>query len=263
MSEATLAEDVSARSLARDLILVLADSKRMLGTRYAEWILGAPELETGIACASMAQDEWGHARLLYALLKDFGEDVERLEHGREPVEYCNIEALDSAPASWADFVALNVLIDAALTVQLQALTESSYTPLRQRVGKLIEEEKFHAAHGLAWSKRLARTTEGKAQLQNALRAVLPTVLRWFGPQSERAQAALNHQLMNASPDVLRERWLAEVSAALDAADVAADSKTEPEFADFDEGTRRTRGTAPDAETIARVRGDKNRAFLMD
>jgi 1,2-phenylacetyl-CoA epoxidase catalytic subunit len=64
------------RAAVRDLVLVLADSKRMLGMRYGQWILGAPELEAGIACASMAQDEWGHGRLLYALLRDFGEDVD-------------------------------------------------------------------------------------------------------------------------------------------------------------------------------------------
>src|SRR3954471_13709078 len=92
---ADLAPDVRAH--VRNLILVLADSKRLLGTRYAEWILGAPELEAGIACASMAQDEWGHGRLLYALLKDFGEDTDRIEHMRDPSEYCNIEVLDNSP----------------------------------------------------------------------------------------------------------------------------------------------------------------------
>src|SRR5688572_1075644 len=126
-------DDVSAAT--RDLILVLADTKRLLGTRYAEWILGAPELEAGIACASMAQDEWGHGRLLYALLKDFGADVDQLEHGREPPEYRNLELLDSSPASWSELVVLNALVDTALTVQLEALRESTYTALRQRVGK--------------------------------------------------------------------------------------------------------------------------------
>src|SRR5919109_567488 len=96
---------VVARGALRDLILVLADSKRLLGMRYANWILGAPELEAGIACASMAQDEWGHARLLYALLREFGDDVDALEHGRDANEYRNIEALDTEPTSWPRLVA--------------------------------------------------------------------------------------------------------------------------------------------------------------
>src|SRR5688500_19538601 len=94
----------------RDLILVLADSKRLLGTRYAEWILGAPELEAGIACASMAQDEWGHSRLLYALLKEFGDEPEDLEHGREAADYYSMEILDTAPQNWAELIAINALV---------------------------------------------------------------------------------------------------------------------------------------------------------
>ena len=140
-NEIARAADLSleVRAAVRDLILVLADSKRLLGMRYANWILGAPELEAGIACASMAQDEWGHARLLYALLREFGDDVDALEHGRDATDYCNIETLDGEPASWPQLVVLNALVDTALTVQLEALTTSAYVPLRQRVQKLLEQ----------------------------------------------------------------------------------------------------------------------------
>jgi ring-1,2-phenylacetyl-CoA epoxidase subunit PaaC len=243
---------------ARDLILVLADSKRLLGTRYAEWILGAPELETGIACASMAQDEWGHARLLYALLKEFGDDVDRLEHGREPHEYANLELLDRAAESWADFVALNALVDIALTVQLQALTQSSYAPLRQRVGKLIEEERFHAAHGIAWARRLASTPDGAAELSRAVRSALPVVLRWFGSPGSEFQDGL----ASAGADELRDGFMASIEPVLEHMN-AESWAAGLDFESFDPRTRRSRGTAPDADTIARVRGDKNRAFLMD
>src|SRR5262249_10626304 len=140
----------SLNAATRDLILVLADTKRLLGTRYAEWILGAPELEAGIACASMAQDEWGHAGLLYALLRDFGDEPEQLEHEREASEYHSMEILDRPPYTWPELVVLNAFVDAALTVQLEALRESAHAPLKQRVGKLLDEETFHARHGAAW-----------------------------------------------------------------------------------------------------------------
>ena len=224
----------------RDLILVLADSKRLLGTRYAEWILGAPELEAGIACASMAQDEWGHGRLLYALLKEFGDDPDRLEHGREPNEYRNIEVLDKAPDSWPALIVLNALVDTALTVQLEALRESDHAPLRQRVGKLLDEETFHAQHGAAWLKRLA--SEARPYIEQAL----PVILRWYGP--------------GADGDKLREQFLARIKGLIDGAPVPSAL----DFKDFDPVTRRTKsGSAPDADTIRRVRGDKNRQFLMD
>jgi phenylacetate-CoA oxygenase PaaI subunit len=165
------AEELSpeVRRALRDLILSLADSKRLIGILYAEWVLGAPELEANIAASSISQDEWGHSRLLYALLKDFGDDPEKLEHEREPSEYCNIEALDKRFATWTEFVVANAVVDTALTVQLEALSESRYAPLRQRVQKQLEEERFHFGHGAAWLRRLAGAgDEARAILQQAL-----------------------------------------------------------------------------------------------
>ena len=84
MSEALRADDLGpeVRAALRRQVLTLADSKRILGLRYSDWLLGAPSIETGIAASSMAQDEWGHARLLYSMLKDFGEDPTTTEHER-------------------------------------------------------------------------------------------------------------------------------------------------------------------------------------
>jgi ring-1,2-phenylacetyl-CoA epoxidase subunit PaaC len=251
------------RDAVRDLILVLADSKRLLGMRYGQWILGAPELEAGIACASMAQDEWGHARLLYALLKDFGEDVDHLEHGRSADEYRSIDALDREPESWPALVTINALVDTALTVQLEALARSSYTPLRQRVQKLIEEESFHHAHAAAWFRRIAGSGDaGRSHMRAAVERVLPAVLRWFGPDTEQAQALPDAGISDASGTALRERFLDRTTPLLNHAGESLAAATS-DFSDFDERRRRGAGTAPDERTIAQVRGDRNRAFLMD
>ena len=266
VNEASRADELPAelRGSIRGLILVLADSKRLLGMRYAEWILGAPELEAGIACASMAQDEWGHGRLLYSLLKEFGDDVTEVEHGREPDQYCNLAALDRAPDSWPEFAAMNALADMALTVQLEALTESAYLPLRQRVQKLLEEEQFHAAHGAAWLRRLARGSDAsRAAASSAVATLLPQLLQWFG-REEAADPLHDHSVVSESPSDLRTRFLERITPLLSELDAsAAPLAIQPRFDDFDDATRRPRGSAPDAATIARIRGDKNRAFLMD
>jgi ring-1,2-phenylacetyl-CoA epoxidase subunit PaaC len=253
------------RAAVRDLILVLADSKRLLGTRYADWILGAPELETGIACASMAQDEWGHGRLLYAMLKDFDEDVDRLEHGREPGEYRSIEVLDAPPAGWADLVALNALVDAALSVQFEAMRESSYAPMRQRVEKMLDEEHFHAAHGNAWLRRMASGgDDSRSAMALAVRHIAPALLRWFGPDSERARALVEEGVMDAAGDALRARFAERLAPLLgEIGEAGLLDEEAPDFDGFDEHTRRSAGgDGPDAATIRRVRGDRNRAFLM-
>lgn len=250
------------RQAVRDLILVLADTKRLLGFRYAEWMLGAPELETGIACASMAQDEWGHARLLYALLKGFDEDVDALEHGREPDAYRNMGLLDEPAATWPEVVALMSLADVAVTVQLEALRSSAYEPLQQRVEKLVEEERFHSAHGSAWARRLAEGTDAsRAALRAAVGAVLVPALRWLGPDSEGAARLEQSGATTATGSGLRDRLLDRVGGLLDRVDVAVPETFD--FAGFDEAWRRTPGSGPDAATIRKIRGDRNRAFLMD
>lgn len=257
--------DERTQTAVRDLILVLADSKRLLGMRYAEWILGAPELEAGIACASMAQDEWGHGRLLYALLKEFGDEVDRIEHGREAAEYRSMAALDRAPDSWVELVAMNVLCDGALTVQLEAVRDSAWQPLRQRVGKLLEEESFHAAHGAAWWRRFAHAgDDARRALHEAVGRYAADVLAWFGPDGPHARTLLNASIADGAGSTLRKRFLERIAPLVSIADLGdLFTRIEPTFEAFDDATRRAGGTGPDAETIRRIRGDRNRAFLMD
>ena len=60
-----------------NLITILGDNKFRLGTRYAEFCNAAPTLEAGIAAAAMAQDELGHTRNLFPLLREFDGERER------------------------------------------------------------------------------------------------------------------------------------------------------------------------------------------
>ena len=251
------------RASLRDLILVLADSKRLLGMRYADWTLGAPELEAGIACASMAQDEWGHARQLYALLRDFGDDTEQLEHGREADAYRSMSLLDEPPATWPDVVVLNAFADTALTVQFEALGSSSYLPLRQRCEKLLDEERFHLAHGAAWFRRLAgANARAREAAREATVRALPATFQWFGPEGERARAMIDAGLVGETPGEMRCRYAGRVGGLLELVGVSLPADA-PDFTDFREDFRRDGGATPDPDVIAKLRGDRNRAFLMD
>jgi ring-1,2-phenylacetyl-CoA epoxidase subunit PaaC len=257
-------QDASVRASIRDLILVLADTKRLLGYRYAEWMLGAPELETWIACASMAQDEWGHARLLYSLLKEFGDDPEQLEHGRDPDAYHSMEVLDAPADTWPALVVLMAIVDTAVSVQIEALQGSSHVPLRQRVEKVLEEESFHVAHGVAWFRRLADGSDAsRSALVAAAGAALGPVLTWFGPASDRAAGLRDAGVVDATGDELRARFSDRVAPLLELAGIDPDRAAEPSAAPFDEARRRSRPGGPDEETVRRIRGDHNRAFLMD
>ncbi len=248
------------------LLLSLADNKRLLGMRYSEWILGAPTLEAGIACSAMAQDEWGHGRILYAMLKDFGGDPGALEHEREADEYLVVELLDAPPEEWPALLALNALLDTAISVQCAALGESRYTPLQFKMGKLLDEERFHFEHARGWTNRLAETDAGRAALAAAYAAALGPCLRWFGRAEGEVWAALADEgVIDGSPDGQRARWLERVGPLLEQVglDTPASDGAGLDWSAWDGARRRAGAGGPDAETLARVRGDRNRAMLMD
>jgi len=248
------------------LLLSLADNKRLLGMRYSEWILGAPTLEAGIACSAMAQDEWGHGRILYAMLKDFGRDPGELEHERESDQYLVSELLDTPPGEWTELLALNALLDTALSVQCEALSESRYTPLQFKMGKLLDEERFHFEHARGWTARLAETDAGREALGAAYGAAVGPCLRWFGRgEGEVWTALVEEGVITGDPDAQRARWLGRVGPLLEQVDleVPGPEGAGLDWSGWDDARRRSGAGGPDADTLARVRGDKNRAMLMD
>lgn len=263
------------RAALRDLVLTLADNKRLLGIRYSDWMLGAPTLEAGIAASSMAQDEWGHGRLTYALLSDFGDEPKALEHGREAAEYRSMQPLDRPLRSWSELVAISLLVDTALAVQYDALSDSRYLPVRNRVQKLLDEEAFHHQYASGWTRRIASSETLRGELRDALAALLPEVLRWFGPSGSPSAARLAQEgIARSGPDALRERLLACVGPVLEDAGLAEELGLRSEgggwswggeldWTGWSDATRRAGGSGPDEVTLARVRGDKNRALLME
>ncbi|HEX2189740.1 MAG TPA: Phenylacetic acid catabolic protein [Longimicrobiaceae bacterium] len=268
-SAAGLPED--ARAALRDLLLALADSKRVLGLRYSDRMLGAPTLEAGIAASSMAQDEWGHARLTYALLGDFGDDPKALEHDRPAAEYRSHPALDAAFGSWADTIAAGLLLDAALAAQYSSLVDSRYAPAQNRVQKMLDEERFHFQYAAGWTRRMAAVPEVRAELAASLRRYLPGALRWLGDDdAPAARRLLEEGLVSANPSGLRARLLAQVAPVLRETGLAEDAGLTSEggyagtleWSGWDDASRRD-GGGLDEETAARARGDKNRALLLD
>ena len=250
-------------------LLSLADNKRILGMRYGEWILGAPTLESGIACSAMAQDEWGHARILYATLKDFGLDPGVLEHDRPSEQYLSSELLDTAVQEWPELLALNLLFDAALSVQVEALTTSSYEPIHFKTRKLLEEERFHFEHGRGWARRLGETAAGREVLESTFRDAIGSILRWFGRQeSGYGQLLDTSGVSESGPDALRDAWLQRivpVLAEVGLEDLAAEveASSDIDWSEWDADRRRNGSGGPDEETLARIRGDRNRSMLMD
>ncbi len=246
-----------------DLLLVLADSKHLLGLRYGEW-LSAPVLEAAIAAVSMAQDEFGHARLLYGLIDGFYKELHLPKRTEEPSQYRNLELLDRAFSDWTGFVVANALIDLALTVQIEAFRNSSYVPLRQRTAKMLQEERFHFQHGKGWVLRMASAgLRAKTELERQLKDVWPTLICWFGRSgSGKILSAL--QIQDTDSDGLRARFVEHLGPLFQQADlslpmIAWDTltgqsvlTTTPDWTGWDESFRRFSRTGPDQKTFAQI-----------
>lgn len=250
-----------ARQGLQRAIQSLADSKRLMGIRYSDWLLGAPSIETGIAASSMSQDEWGHARLLYAMLKEFDVDPTAVEHDRPADAYGSVDTLDRPFPDWAGVVAGIVVVDGAISAALGSFAQGTFEPAGTRVPKMLAEEEFHADLGAAWFRRLAEGSgEARDRLRAACDAYLPRTLAWLAPEDDMARLLASEEIMEPSADI-RARFEAAVGPLLklvgiDVASVAEDR------AGWDAARGRGEG-APDEESVARARGDLNRALLVE
>lgn len=206
-----------------DLVVALADNKHALGLRYAEWCSSGPTIEAGVAATAMAQDELGHARVLYGLLEELPGAPRRSEHEWVAADARTIGFVNTSFAGWPHLIVANLMIDRALATVLETALESRYLPLRQRARKIIEEERYHAIHGQSWLAQLAADSQdARAQLTAALRDIWDDTFCWFGPADGGSLRALvDAGVLAAAGDAVRNRFVAQLAPVLDAAAVPA------------------------------------------
>ena len=184
MSEATfeLASDPAAAAAAANVVVAIADNKYFLARRLAGWGVGAPTLESAVACTAIAQEEAGHARALYSLLDHFPREVApvALEREDDRERKYALSCLSRRDGSFVGGIAVLALVDRALTVMLSACAESSFGELRKRALRILADEPFHQRFAEGRVRELA----GRSDFGAELAGILPEVLCWFGPEGE-------------------------------------------------------------------------------
>jgi ring-1,2-phenylacetyl-CoA epoxidase subunit PaaC len=196
---------MSATDTMTSLIGSLADNKAALGRRYGEWAVSAPTLESAVAAAAMAQDELGHARSTYPVLKQLGASEPESEGGRR------LAVLDAELPDWTTFIAVNLVVDGVLTAFVEASTDSSLEPLAQRARKILQEEGSHRVHAEAWTRRLL--SRDGSLLPGRIVAVWDEASRWYGPDDDAGfAAAVSSGMIALGPAALRSSVAARVSA---------------------------------------------------
>ncbi len=207
--------DPQLRAAIAGLLLTMADDEFVIGFRDSEWTGIAPMLEEDVAFSSLAQDEIGHARLLYELRGALtGEDPDRLAFHRQPNEYRHARLLDHPRQGWGFTITRRWLYDTADSVRLAGLARSSFAPLAEVVAKIRREERYHLMHLDAWLERLG-THHGKprGKLLSALKQLSPVATSVFAPlPGEEMLVAAG--VLSAPMADLAARWRSEANARL-------------------------------------------------
>lgn len=166
-----------------DLLKQLADDDYLLSFRSSEWLGLAPHIEEDVASASISQDMMGHASMYYGLLGDiYGRDADDLAHFRKPADRRNSiltekrngegEYLDAPKYDWAYHVVRNLYYNMHKKVKLDALKQSSCSPLRDVAAKAAMELYYHELHWRTWFIELMNSNDdAKARMTAALEKV--------------------------------------------------------------------------------------------
>lgn len=227
------------------LVLALADSKQLLGMRYAEWATRAPSLEADIAAAAMGLDDIGHSRVLLGCLEPLGDDPRPPGRDRDPASYLNVAFLDEPWETWDQFVAANAVLDTAFTAMIQACVEGDVEVLRTRLRKMLMEERYHHLHGRSWLR------EGVGE--EVLARAWVEAVEWFGPPDGEVEDLRREGALSMGPG----RLLALVEERLG---VRAPG-VEVDWEAWDPLRRRSRPGAVDPRTFEMMSGLEERRFM--
>src|SRR5262249_47785821 len=127
---AQTAPTIEHKAALCDLLLRLADDELVIGHRNSEWTGFGPILEADIAFSSMAQAEIGHALAYSRLLAELdGSDPDQMAFARAADKFRCASLVCLPRGDWAFSIVRQFLYDAAESVRLEALTNSSYAPL--------------------------------------------------------------------------------------------------------------------------------------
>jgi ring-1,2-phenylacetyl-CoA epoxidase subunit PaaC len=214
--------DQALRDALAELLLTMADDEFVAGFRDSEWTGIAPMLEEDVAFSSLAQDEIGHARLLYEMRSALtGEDPDRLAFHRDAHEYRHARLLDHPRNGWGFTITRRWLYDTADAVRLAALAQSSFAPLAEIVAKIRREERYHLMHLDAWLERLG-TRHGKprGKVLSALKQLIPDALAVFTPLAHE-RVLVDAGVLGAPMSELADRWRSEVNSRLCALNLRA------------------------------------------
>ncbi len=211
-----------------NLLYMQADSELAGALGYVPCVKFAPNIEEYLASSMIVKDEFRHARVVYKLLENLGEDVN--PHVKQ-YDFTMRLSDDDADIgmqragsdkrvnifyypinTWIDFVMFNFCMDRGAGHQLEDSLEASYRPWARVLEGIFKEEKFHIAHGDNWVKRMAQDPETHEATQAALNKWFPRTMNIFGrPNSPKNKIYRELGLKKRDNEQVRQAFAQEVA----------------------------------------------------
>jgi len=174
--------DKQFHSPMMNVLLCVADDKLFLGHRNSDWTGIAPILEADIAFSSLAQDDIAHANAFYELIHSInGQNPDQIAFSRTAEAYrcADIVTMDDE-FNWANAIARQFYCNVYEYLQLQRLSNATWTPLANLATRICAEQAIHIDHVTTWMDHLGNGTEdSKARLQRALNLYAPSASMMF------------------------------------------------------------------------------------
>jgi ring-1,2-phenylacetyl-CoA epoxidase subunit PaaC len=185
----------SLRPEAAAALLALADDELVMGHRHSQWLGLSPFLEEDLTMASIAQDEMGHARALYACIwPDWVEREADVVRRRES-EWRSGQLVELAAPSWEWALIRHWVYDTLEPLRWSSIEASFGREIKgfaALAAKVAHEERFHRHHAEQLVIKLGlANAEANARLQRCVDVVVPLAATLVEPdQMETAWGLL-------------------------------------------------------------------------
>ena len=206
------------RELIVKLMVVQADTEFASIQQHRPWLDRAPTLEDRWIEARIVADEARHGLQACRILRDFGEEGQRLIDDllAKPEGHHKLDAFNMTFDRWADVGAFTCFVDRVGVYQLRAFQECSYGPLARAMPLMLSEEQLHLNFGFNVLRRMvrdgARYAGSKEEAQEAVRKWYPRALDMFGhSNSATSRRAIEYGLKRWTNEEARARYIQEIT----------------------------------------------------
>ena len=216
-SNAKIRTPGEAHGAYRDMLIRLMSRQLYAETAtvevFGKAVAVAPDWNEKYLAAHFSAEEARHSQGLIDLLRDLGENPERIIAERpNAAEFWGLD-LDN----WLDIAVFNFTVDRAGSHQIMEYRQSSYEPWAQSQEVVLEDEEEHYDNGVENLKQFARDPEQLRRFQEVFNRILPiTVKRAFGrPSGPENDFCLQVGLKRNKTEEIINRYLREMRGHMD------------------------------------------------